>query len=185
MITKNIIWFFGPSCAGKATTIKKIVNGDYGLYTQILELHPSYKIVKCEESLDKSKPRNGLTSIILNKYNLHDIDILIIKGQTSDLDMETPQSLRKQLTNVSHVIVFLWVSLEELNRRRIATRSGPPWDGWSINIHKDELKIQVQRVDKLKENDFPVFWIDNTGNLPKIVTRDEVILRTEQLNKIG
>lgn len=185
MITKKIVWFFGPSCAGKTTIIERVVSSNLELYSKILALSSFRIIKKCEEGFVTSKSqREDLAVIIPERYDFLETDCLLIKGQTSDLD-RIAQDLRRKLPNVKHEIVFLWVSPEELNRRRLETRSGDPWDGWSINTHKDELKIQVEKVDKLRGSDFPVFWIDNTGNLPKILTHDEVILRTEQFNKIG
>lgn len=183
MITKKLVWFFGPSCAGKATSIEKIVNGDYGLYMQTLGLYPPCKAIKCEESLDKLKPRSELSSIILNKYNTLNTDGLLIKGQTEDLNISIPQDLRRQLTKLEHKIVFLWAEPKELNRRRLETRSGYPWDSWSIDTHIDELKIQVEKVSKLAEENFPVIWIDNTDNQPKELDYGDVKLRVGQLNQ--
>lgn len=181
MITKKIIWFFGPSCAGKATTIERIMNNDQGLYSEIIELYSLQRVIKCDESFIKSLPREDLVSTILNKYNLLDIEVLLIKGQTTDLNMMLPQNLRRQLSNVPHEIVFLWVSPEELNRRRLGTRHTDYWKGWGIGNHMDELRLQVQKVSKLVEENFPVFWVYNTGNLPEILTYNEVMLRTEKL----
>lgn len=183
MITKNIIWFFGPSCAGKATTIEKIVGGDQGLLIQFLGLHASSKIMKCEESLDKSKSRDELIPAILNRYQPLNVDILLIKGQTKDLEKTLPQLLRKQLDEVKHKIIFLWVEPKELNSRRLKNRSGQPWDNWNIDTHKRELNIQVEKVSKLRKSGFSIIWIDNTDKYPKCLKYDDVVAMTRQPNE--
>lgn len=183
MITKNIVWFFGPSCAGKATSISKIIDGEKGFYTQILDLDPLCKVIRCEESIDKSNPRDKLASIILNKYNNSSIDVLLVKGQTKDLEMEIPKNVRSQLHEVGHKIVFLWATPEELNRRRLETRHTDYWNGWDIGNHVYELKLQVQKVSNLVEENFPVIWVDNTDNQPKELVYIEVKLRIEQLDQ--
>ena len=107
----RLIWFFGPSAAGKSTLIESVAATPSHPLRASLDLGVTVKV--CRESLE-IYDRDALAGML----EAHDTsnEVLLVKGQTTDI---TYRSLPQRLTDIwEQSTVFVWADLTVLEVRR-------------------------------------------------------------------
>lgn len=171
----RLIWFFGPSKAGKATLIRAVADGrGHALRTH---LKVGAEVEVCTQSL-KSGPRDRLADVIADVERDRPGLTQLIKGQSIDIwdwepRLNTPGDARLQ--DCCQEVVFVWAHPNELNRRCVqraehAKRANDleEWEYWSSQTEetcRQELNHQLRWVSSLK---LPISWVKNDGSQVEI-----------------
>lgn len=170
----RLIWFFGPSTAGKETLIVAIAEGrDHALRTH---LKVGAKVGVCTQSL-KTEHRDKLADAIVERDRQGLTQL--IKGQSADIwddrepQLHVPGDAR--LRDCQQEVVFVWAPPNELHRRCVqraerARGAGDLegsgyWSSWTEEGCRYELNLQLRWVSALK---LPISWVRNDGNQVEI-----------------
>jgi hypothetical protein len=111
-VTGRLIWFFGPSAAGKDTLIRATAGRqDHPLRTH---LNLGDEVEVCNQSLNNDD-RASLAAVIAERHRRE--PPLLIKGQTTDVSiLHLPQDLKSEGAYQQEV-VFVWAHPSRLARR--------------------------------------------------------------------
>src|SRR5579872_3556225 len=162
-MSPRIIWFFGPSAAGKDTLMRRVeqrVDGD--LRTA---LHITGSVDVCVPSLDTEGDRSDLASLIVEGTNRSEVQV--VKGQTSDIEKhQTPSRLIAALPDCIQSLVFVWASPATLAQRltaRARTSEGPRAE-WAARQGEPECRWEMNRNrEAVQSLDLPILYIKNDG----------------------
>jgi len=162
-MSKEIVWVYGASAAGKATFIRSVIAGNPVVMNEFA--WKSRKIGACQESLEWVARYPGDTIAERNRDKLASVipalakeyDVVLIKGQDIDLTLGTPQAVRQVLPEAIHRIIFIEVGLDELFQRVIHK---PWWD--AVMRRAEEEGWLEEQIDKLIDmrNEFVFTVID-------------------------
>ena len=151
---KKIIWIFGESATGKKTLIENLINqSDKELITELklsdLKLDVVKRTINKDISSfnDKSNEKSRHEQIIeaITRFTISDNDVLLIKGQSNDMDNRYGNTLRKVAIlypEIEKEIYLLEVKDMDLLYSRIQ--------------NKDWFKLDFENYSKT----FPREWID-------------------------
>ncbi|MGO8877210.1 MAG: hypothetical protein ACLQNG_15780 [Acidimicrobiales bacterium] len=120
----RLVWFFGPSCAGKATLIREVAAD----VTHPLSRHLALEapVETCAASLDTGG-RSVLDQTIRDQ--LRPGLTMLIKGQSSDIwtpERRVPLQLAGDLLGSRHDVVVVWADPAELDRRALVRADERP-----------------------------------------------------------
>jgi len=151
---KKIIWVFGESATGKKTFIENILNGNLNILED-LELN-NKRIDVVRRTIDKNlssfddvlneKSRYQIIIEEINNFINNDYDILLLKGQSNDMDDRygnTLNSVAMLYPEIEKEIYLLEVKDMDLLYNRIQ--------------NKDWFKVDFEKYSSM----FPREWIDN------------------------
>lgn len=140
----RLVWFFGPSCAGKATLIREVaVDLDHPLSTHLLLESP---VEICAASLEvEGRPFLGQTI----RDQLRPGFTLLVKGQSSDIktpQRQVPRQLAVELPGSRHDVVVVWADPTELDRRALLRAEERPAerDYWLRHHGNSALELTWQ-----------------------------------------
>jgi len=155
----QIVWFFGPSAAGKATLIRKLADErPQSLLSQLRSVGLDIKV--CEPSMQK---RCGppLVQVVPGLVQDDSLLVLLIKGQTQeDPCADQPRLLKQALPRLDHRIIFVCCELKEVVRRAQECRKGTAAPQ-SDDHCKAELETQLAKVGKL-QSDLEIICVNAT-----------------------
>lgn len=121
--TKEIVWIYGPSGAGKETFIKYITNNPSEDIISRLGWQDK-KIGYIKESIDYigqyfGDPIVDKRKIIVDKVKdvIENYDVILIKGQDVDFKMNILSDLRKIFPENIHRIIYLYPGFDNLYSR--------------------------------------------------------------------
>ncbi len=120
----RLVWFFGPSCAGKATLIREVAADLTHPLSTHLALEAPIKV--CAVSLDVDG-RSVLGQTIRDQ--LRPGLTLLIKGQSSDIsspERRVPLRLAADLPGSQHDVLVVWADPAELDRRALVRADERP-----------------------------------------------------------
>ncbi len=172
MTKAEIVWVYGASAAGKETFIHQVGGNSPELLKEFgwQQKH----IGVCNESLqwvaqfpgdtiaEQKRPQLvQLLPRLARKY-----DVVLVKGQDIDLALGTPLTIKQQLPEAKHKIIFIDVALDELFQRVIHK----PW--WNGVLKRAEaegwLKEQIDRLQDIRSQfDFVTINGDASGHYEK------------------
>lgn len=117
----RLIWFLGPSSAGKSTLISAVSNDTDDELRVHLRIEEPVRIVS--ESLDDTQNRDELAELIHSRHSPRLTQL--VKGQSSDIWDESwgrpvrdiPGYLGALLPDCSQEAVFVWADVEDLDLR--------------------------------------------------------------------
>jgi hypothetical protein len=127
MRTLQLIWFFGPSAAGKETLVRRVARNAHDPLRQHLAL--AGRVEVCAESLDKEVARWRLAEV-LTRCPLSDGETLLVKGQSADIwddrepSLRIPEQLAAALPTCTQKVVFVWARAEQTRSKM--PRAGDP-----------------------------------------------------------
>jgi hypothetical protein len=153
---KRLVWFFGPSAAGKKKLACNLATQENHPLKEPLGLTKQPQL--CRES-PKSSGRTDLLKIV--PAQLQQKTCLLLKGQTEDFNNHVPETLRAALPQVHHLLVFLWATPETL-LHRVHCRTGGTWGDCRLPDRIRELRGQVQETEKLRKAGFAVLCFDSS-----------------------
>jgi hypothetical protein len=165
----RLIWFFGPSAAGKDTLIHATAGErDHPVRTN---LHLGGEVEVCEQSLNNDH-RDGLAAVIAERTRPE--VPLLLKGQTSDMsERHTPQKF-KRLPEYEQQIVFVWADPSELARRcairaELFRESGDleQFRYWSVQTKETcTLEMYRHQLPWVKVLELPILCVSTDGDQP-------------------
>ena len=152
---KKIIWIFGESATGKKTFIENILNNNLDILED-LELNDKRidvvkrtieKNLSSFEDISNEKSRHQIILEEINNFiNNDNYDVLLLKGQSNDMDNRYGNTLSEVAVlfpNTEKEIYLLEVKDMDLLYSRIQ--------------NKDWFKVDFEKYSKM----FPREWIDN------------------------
>jgi hypothetical protein len=151
----RFVWFFGPSGAGKKTTIRAVIaNADHPLRDQFELVEP---VVAIEAAFNtEDRPRAPIWNEIESVWAAP-IGTVLIKGQWVDIcnqsEVSLPGQLRDARPESSHEILALWAQGNVLHDRCVERDYA---NHGSADAHSNELQTQV---DRLPELGLKVTWL--------------------------
>lgn len=156
----EIIWFFGASGAGKASTIKKVAAGDL----QLPNLEQQVDICRGSLEWDRTRRKEELAET-LGGYALSGVTMLV-KGQASDLTIfRTPYKLKQTSPDIDQQVVFVYTDPALLPGR--AARRQDDYRPKPDHDFKHETRHQIAEVGALCETlNIQPLIIDNSGIEP-------------------
>lgn len=151
---KKIIWIFGESATGKKTFIENIVNNSLDILDDLDLNNPRKDVVR--RTIDKNlssfndvsneKNRHQIILEEINNFiNTDEYDVLLLKGQSNDMDDRYGNTLREVamlFPEIEKEIYLLEVKDMDLLYNRIQ--------------NKDWFKVDFEKYSKM----FPREWID-------------------------
>ena len=171
LLPSRLIWFFGPSAAGKETLIRDVASDSKHPIRKQLALQGRVEI--CVESLDKEVARERIPGVI---GRWRSGDALLVKGQSRDIwdlggqPLELPRLIAKKHPQFRQEVVFVWADPRELarrceNRSRRDEESGDAegaafWSRYSVEGCAAEHELQRKWVEALGR---PILWVKNEG----------------------
>jgi hypothetical protein len=163
-MSPRIIWFFGPSAAGKDTLMDQIERG-IAAEDLIAALNATGPLEVCVPSLDTERDRADLVNLIAQ--GLPACETQLVKGQTSDIDLhETPSRLTAMVPECAQSLVFVWASPATLAQRlsvRARTSTGPRAK-WAARQGEAECRWEMgKNRDEVRSLDLPILYIKNDG----------------------
>jgi len=119
----QIVWIYGPSGAGKETFIRYIIHNPSEDIISRLGWQGK-KISYIKESVDYigqyfNDPIVDKRKIIVDrvKDNIEDNDIILIKGQDVDFEMNILNDLKKLFPENTHKIIYLYPGFDNIYNR--------------------------------------------------------------------
>lgn len=150
--SKEIVWVFGASAAGKETFIRSIKRSNA---LQSRFGWSQKRINVCTEGIKfiaqfRNDPVGGKREQIMRAVPklLRTSEVIFIKGQDIDLEADRPQRLQRLLPRAKHFFIVITVDKQSL-RRRLSKKS---W--WSpVETPQKvllEQKVQIARLSHLR-----------------------------------
>lgn len=154
----QVLWFFGPSRAGKGTLILNILNIKDDMPEKLLKWLriDDYSLRVSHMGFCKPGARRGLVDEVCDQMKDASNVALLVKGQLQDLDDNRPQQVREKLRELEHRIVFVWCDLDGLRGRWLHDGLAEPKEGLRQGV-RNQLDL-VRRLEK----DFEITCIDAT-----------------------
>ena len=152
---KKIVWVFGESATGKKTLINTLLkNADIELakcldfedrLIKVVEETISSNLSSFDDEDNELNRHQGILKKIADFLKSNDGSVLLIKGQTNDMDDRYGNTLREfaeMYPNIDKEILLLEVSNMDLLYERF--------------VNKDWFQVDRERYSKM----FPREWID-------------------------
>jgi hypothetical protein len=169
----RLIWFFGPSAAGKRTLLEAAAHQLNHPLRMYLDLGTPVEI--CAQSLisDRADFAKAIAAADLRRPGLTQL----IKGQSIDIwdwepQRDVPGILRGLLPDCREEVVFVWAPPAELHRRCVeraehARQVGNDqlWRYWSqqtTQTCRQELELQLRWVRALE---LEISWVKSEGSI--------------------
>jgi hypothetical protein len=173
------VWFFGPSGAGKAVTIKFLAKGKRHPLDKIL---PKGKRIVCQESIDwegKYRSYRQTIPVLLGDKKFQN-SIVLIKGQSFDMFSynHIPTQLMKIYPHDKHILVFIWADLLTLKKhchkralKFLEAGNEEDYRHWEYHDCQDEMRDHIERFKKNIKDDFQLIVVDNSNDKPKLLAK--------------
>jgi hypothetical protein len=146
----RIVWFHGPSGAGKCTLVNQIEIDSGHPVRHRLSL--ADVLLLCREGFAKDTQTRDSLADTLARHHRPGTDLLV-KGQSSDIWDWDPRrdltlAVASRLPHCTQEIVFVWADPGDL-RRRCNSRPNPEGYNWNSHNFDLECRLLIQWVSAL------------------------------------
>ena len=171
--TKEVVWVFGQSASGKETFIRKIQNDPTDYLLKVFGWGGK-TISICEDSLNligqkEDDPIDNEREVILKRVPelLENADVVLIKGQDSDLKEGRPRRLSILNKNAKQRILFISIEAKDAFAR---WRNKSWWkEGMTINDAREWESEQLSLLAGLKDFEILRFHDGPKGDFKQII----------------
>lgn len=163
----RVLWFFGPSAAGKRTLLRRVESGDEELVAALEIAGPTEP---CLASLAGSEADRSTLGAAIAELARPGVTVLV-KGQTHDLDWRNlPEQVGQSVPGCRQDVLFVWADPTVLAQRCAARRAryasmgdeakAESWAAYDEPTCRWETGENLGLVRELR---LPIVYVENDG----------------------